>query len=191
MPVALPLWSDGTVALEPLTVFHAEFLLRLRSDPDVLRYVDREPLASMTEAKAYAQTIADDSAAGRGANWLIREQASGAPAGSIGLWRIDRANDLAELGYTLMPDFWGRGYARRALGAVLDYGFGVLGLHRIEANINPDNEASRRLLERAGFRLEAQFRENFRFRDRHLDSHIYGLLAREHAAACPSPEGSP
>lgn len=191
MPVALPQWSDGTVALEPLTVFHADFLLRLRSDPEVLRYVDREPLASAQEAKAYAQRIADDTAAGRGANWLIREQASGAPAGSIGLWRIDRANDLAELGYTLMPAYWGRGFARRALGAVLDYGFGVLGLHRIEANINPENEASRRLLERAGFRLEAQFRENYRFRDRHLDSHIYGLLAREHGAACPSPAGSP
>lgn len=191
MPVALPLWSDGTVALEPLTVFHAEFLLRLRSDPDVLRYVDREPLASMAEAKAYAQAIADDSADGRGANWLIRDQAGGAPAGSIGLWRIDRANDLAEIGYTLLPAYWGRGFARRALAAVLDFGFNVLGLHRVEANINPDNQASRRLLERAGFRLEAQFRENYRFRDRYLDSHIYALLAQEHAAACPTPEGSP
>lgn len=191
MPVALPLWNDGTVALEPITPFHAEFLLRLRSDPEVLLYLDREPLRSRQEAQAYAQRLVDDGAAGRGANWLIRDLASGAPAGSVGLWRIDRGNDLAELGYTLLPEYWGRGLAGRALSAVLDYSFGVLGLHRIEANINPDNERSRRLLLRHGFRLEAQFRQNYRFRDRYLDSHIYGLLAHEHAAACPPPGGSP
>lgn len=191
MPVVLPHWSDGTIALEPLTAFHADFLLRLRSDPEVLRYSDREPLASLEEAQTMARRIAEDSDTGRGANWLIRESSGGGPVGTIGLWRIDRGNDLGELGYTLLPEFWGRGYARRALQAVLDHGFGVIGLHRIEANINPDNDRSRRLLERLGFRLEAQFRENFRFRGRYLDSHIYGLLAKEHLPACRQVAGSP
>ncbi|MDP3856971.1 MAG: GNAT family protein [Stagnimonas sp.] len=187
----LPHWSDGTVALEPATLAHTDFLLRNRSDPEILRYLDREPLASRDEALAFAQRLVDDNATGRAAVWLIREQASGQPAGTVALWRLDRANDLGEVGYTLLPEFWGRGYARRALAAVLDHGFGVLGLHRIEANINPDNARSRGLLERLGFRLEARLRENYRFRGRYLDSHIYGLLASEHAGACRAPGGSP
>ena len=189
-PLVLPHWSDGTVALEPLGLEHAEFQYQMRNNPEVMRYSDREP-PSRDEAQALVQRQIDGNLAGNGAVWLIREASTGNPVGVAGIWRIDRANDLGELGYTLLPEFWGRGYARRALSAVLDHGFGVLGLHRIEANINPDNARSRGLLERLGFRLEARFRENYRFRDRYLDSHIYSLLATEHASACRAPGGSP
>lgn len=190
MPVVLPQWSDGTVALEPIAAFHAEFQYQMRNNPEVMRYSDREP-PSRDEAQALVQRQIDGNLTGNGAVWLIREASTGNPVGIAGIWRIDRANDLGELGYTLLPEFWGRGYARRALSAVLDHGFGVLGLHRIEANINPDNARSRGLLERLGFRLEARFRENYRFRDRYLDSHIYALLASDPRPACPSSGGSP
>ncbi|TAJ52437.1 MAG: N-acetyltransferase [Nevskiaceae bacterium] len=188
---ALPCWSDGTVAIEPFGLTEIDFVLRSRSDPEILRYLDREPLRNREEALTFAQRVVEDNLAGKAAMWLIREQASGLPAGSAGLWRFDRDNHLAELGYTLVPEFWGRGYLSRALVPMLDHAFQGLGLHRIEANINPENQRSRGVLERLGFRLEARFRENYRFRDRYLDSHIYALLASDPRPACPSPGGSP
>ena len=166
-------------------------VMQLRDHPALLPYSDREPLADREAALAWARRMLGSNADGSGATWLLREQASGRPVGTAGIWRIDRAHDLGEVGYTLLPEFWGRGYARRALQAVLAHGFGPLGLHRIEANINPANDRSRDLLVRLGFRLEAQLRENYRFRDRYLDSHIYGLLAQDGATACRPTAGSP
>jgi ribosomal-protein-alanine N-acetyltransferase len=188
---ALPCWSDGRVAIEPMGLTEIDFVLRSRSDPEILRYLDREPLTSREEAQAFAQRLVDDNRSGAAAIWLIRDVASGLPAGSAGFWRFDRDHDLAELGYTLLPEFWGRGYLSRALAPMLDHAFQGLGLHRVEANINPENQRSRAVLERLGFQLEARFRENYRYRDRYLDSHIYALLASDPRPACPPPGGSP
>jgi ribosomal-protein-alanine N-acetyltransferase len=59
----------------------------------------------------------------------------------------------------------------------LKYGFNTVGLHSIEANIAPENIASARLLEKAGFVREAYFRENLFFNGRFLDTVIYSILA--------------
>lgn len=64
-----------------------------------------------------------------------------------------------------------------ALQAVINYGFTNIGLHSIEANINPRNEASARILERNNFIKEAYFKENFYFNGKFLDSAIYSLIA--------------
>ena len=58
------------------------------------------------------------------------------------------------LGYWIGGPYARRGYAGEALGLMLRYAFGELGLHRLEANIQPGNEASRALVRSAGFRLE-------------------------------------
>ncbi len=60
----------------------------------------------------------------------------------------------AYMGYWIGEPFARQGYMGEALRAALDYAFGALGLHRVEANIQPGNEASIALVKRAGFRLE-------------------------------------
>ncbi|MGE5859464.1 MAG: GNAT family N-acetyltransferase, partial [Ignavibacteria bacterium] len=61
----------------------------------------------------------------------------------------------------------------------LNYGFKVMNLHSIEANVNPDNKASIRLLERNNFTREAYFKENYFYNGKFLDSAIYSLLISE------------
>ena len=63
------------------------------------------------------------------------------------------------------------------MAAVLPVGFDQVGLHSIEANVSPENIASRRLLEKFGFKQEAYFKENYYFNGEFLDSVIYSLLA--------------
>lgn len=177
MPLtAPPVWEDELVRIEPLALTHIEHFIALRADPEVNRYVARDPFASREEAEAFMQKVVDDNAAGRGYNWLISDRATGTPIGSGGIWRIDRAHDIGEIGYALLPAWWGRGYLRRALAPMLDHVFKQQGLHRIEANVDPLNQRSAGLLLRLGFKLEARFRENYKYRDRYLDSEIYGLL---------------
>jgi [ribosomal protein S5]-alanine N-acetyltransferase len=81
------------------------------------------------------------------------------------------------LGYVLHTAHQGKGIMAEALGAVLHYGFHTMKLHSAEANVNPENAASIRVLERQGFVREAYFRENYLFRGRFIDTAIYSLLA--------------
>lgn len=171
-----PVWEDELVRIEPLALAHIEHFIALRADPEVNRYVARDPFASREEAEALLQKIVDDNAEGRGCNWLISDRASGVSIGSGGIWRIDRTHDIGEVGYALLPAWWGRGILRRALVPMLDHVFKKQNLHRIEANVDPRNQRSSGLLLRLGFRLEAHLRENYKYRDRYLDSEIYGLL---------------
>ena len=58
----------------------------------------------------------------------------------------------------------------------IDFGFREMGLHSIEANINPNNLRSTKMLEKCGFVKEAHFRENYYYDGKFLDSVIYSLL---------------
>ncbi|MDQ6787925.1 MAG: GNAT family N-acetyltransferase, partial [Acidobacteriota bacterium] len=97
--------------------------------------------------------------------------------GTINFWKIKKENYRAEIGYMLDADYHGRGIMNEAIRAVLRFGFGEMNLHSVEANVNPDNAASIRLLEKNGFVREAYFKENYFFGGKFLDSAIYSLLA--------------
>ena len=70
----------------------------------------------------------------------------------------DPGQGRAELGYWIGVPFWGQGHATEAVAAVLAFGFGPLGLHRIHATVFPRNPASARVLEKSGFRREGLLR---------------------------------
>lgn len=106
---------------------------------------------------------------------------SGQLVGTAGLRRRTPESRVAGLGYELAPSFWGQGYATEAAGALLEYGFSDLALHRIHAHCVAENRASVRVLERVGMRREAVFREHEFFRGRWWDVHWYGILASEWA----------
>lgn len=152
-------------------------ILFFRSDDRIMQYLDRDKLQTEAEAREfitrYDQAIQDNA----GINWgiCLQEQPEKL-IGTMGLWRFIKANHRAEIGYTVHPHYWNLGIASEALQAVLTYGFQVLNLHSVEANINPENLASRRLLEKHGFVQEAYFHEDYYFNGQFLDSVIFSCL---------------
>ncbi len=152
-------------------------ILHLRSDRELLRYLDRDPCKDLTEAKEWIQRNQDDFKNNLGLNWVITLQPESKVIGTIGLWRFDLPNHRAEIGYTLKTNYQGKGLMSEAMRAVLEFSFHSLNFHSIEANVNPENEPSKRLLERHGFRQEAYFRENYYYNGHFLDSAIYCLLS--------------
>ena len=100
----------------------------------------------------------------------------------IGTARVhnDIPHDLqGSVGYALWRGYWGNGFATEAATAVLDLGFDTLGLHRIEATIEPDNRASIRVAEKLGMRLAGRMKERFRFPDGWRDSFLYATTEQE------------
>lgn len=103
-------------------------------------------------------------------------------AGGIGLMLLALSNS-ADIGYWLGASFEGRGLVTRACRALIDHGFGTLGLHRITIHCAPDNARSRAVPERLGFTEEAVLREASRTGDGYEDLVVYGLLEREWPAS--------
>lgn len=85
----------------------------------------------------------------------------------------------AEIGFTFARGHQGRGLAREAAEGVLDYAFGVLGLHRVVAITDCENERSVALLDRLGMRREGHFVENIWFKGAWGSEYLYALLQRE------------
>lgn len=87
--------------------------------------------------------------------------------------------EQAEIGYTLARSYHGHGYATEAVRAVISYGFGNMGLHRIYANVACANLRSVALLERLGLRREAHFKRSFRYGGVWQDEYQYAVLRDE------------
>ena len=156
----------------------APALFQLRTNPDVMLYIDRPRPESVKESEVFVETINENFSKGMSLVWAITfKEDPEHLIGNLGYWRTDLANYRAELGYMLHPDHWRKGILSEALRAVIDFGFNTVGFNSICANINPENDASRQLLLKHGFIKEAYFREDYYFEGKFLDSEIYGLLA--------------
>lgn len=117
---------------------------------------------------------------------ILREAPGTAIAGFFNLNNITRGVFLnADAGWSLAPDCTGRGLAAEALTALLDLGFVApprgLGLHRVQANIMPDNAPSLTLARRCGFREEGLARRMLCIAGRWQDHVMFAKLADEHA----------
>ncbi|HVP96262.1 GNAT family protein [Methanoregula sp.] len=91
----------------------------------------------------------------------------------------------AEVGCILRPEYWQNGYASEILRALLEFGFGPLGLHRLYGKCDELNMASAHCLEKGGLVYEGTLRENVWLRDHWRSTCYYGMLAGEYAARNP------
>lgn len=144
-----------------------------------MEYLDRPHLKDMEEASAYIHKLEESYEQNDGINWMITLTGEDRVIGTIGFWRFDKPNHRTEIGYMLLPEYWGKGIATEAMHVVLQFAFNVLKCHSIEANVNPENEASKNLLLKMGFQQEAYFRENYYYDGKFLDSAIFSLLEKD------------
>jgi ribosomal-protein-serine acetyltransferase len=100
-------------------------------------------------------------------------------AGAVAHHPIDWLNHSVALGYWLGAAYQGRGLVTRACRALIGHSFGALRLHRVEIRVAPDNQRSRAVPERLGFRQEGVLREAACLYDQYVDLVVYGMLADE------------
>lgn len=172
-----PELSTDRLLLRRCTAADIPALFRLRSDPAVMQYVARPRCQTEEDAARVFQMMEDKIDNNTGINWAIARPADPAVfIGLIGLFRLDTEHHRGELGYMLLPEYWGQGFVSELIPVVMRYGFEGLQLHSIEAAIEPENHASRRVLEKNGFVQEAYFRENWYFEGRFLNSVVLSAL---------------
>ncbi|WP_286192783.1 GNAT family protein [Stappia sp. BW2] len=118
----------------------------------------------------------------KGYGWMVRESRTGAIVGCIRLNSISRQASFAVVGYEYDKRYWGKGYATEALIAVTNHCHKNMLLYRLEAWTLAGNEASDRILQKAGFRLEGTQRQKMILRGQHFDQRLFGRLADDHFA---------
>ncbi len=184
---AYPLRTERPVLrpwrLDDLDTFH-----RLRRDPEVVRYLYDEPLTrDLADAKLRSLN-SSIAAPGDWINVAVEVAATGEVAGDVGIGWISEVHQQVELGYTFFAAHRGQGYATEASAAMVGLAFTGLGAHRLSARLDARNTASARVLERLGFRREADFVENEWVKSEWTDEAVYGILASEWAVHHPPSE---
>lgn len=157
-----------TVEREDLT-----FLQRVIDDPRVWRHLGTATPKRAEDEEAWYEATTDDDEV----HLLICD--SGEPVGIVGLSGIEPTWGVAELGYYVDPEAHGQGYATEAVALVVEYAFRDRRLEKLAADAIADNEASRRVLEKNGFREEGRFRDHAFVDGERVDVVRYGLLADE------------
>lgn len=174
-----PVLETERLLLRQINEQDIPLLFEMRRDYEVMKYVGRDPATTIEQAKELSEKFIAGWKENTGLTWVIQLKENPDLAGTMGFWRIEKDNHRGEVGYMLRKEFFNKGIATEALQAALAYGFETLKFHSVEGNVNPENEASIKVLERAGFVKEAHFRENYYFDGKFFDSGSYSLLAKD------------
>lgn len=171
-----PVLETARLRLRPFEPRDLDDLYALESDADVMRYGSHVPWTERAQAEAKLAEILDPGRSAAVRRWVITERAVDRMIGDCVLFSIDPVHARCELGYSLFPAHQGRGLAREAVHHVLSWAFDSLGMMRIEADSDPRNLRSCRLLEHLGFQREGLLRQRWRVGGEVQDTALYGLL---------------
>jgi RimJ/RimL family protein N-acetyltransferase len=169
--------SDGTVTLRPIGVEDTEDVYRTHRLPEVVAsQVPPEPFSHDRAARRCEQAEAHW-LGGAQAGLSIRDAVTDAFAGEIGLYYSEPPTGQAMIGYDLDRAWRGRGYASRAVRLLAAWAFERTGIARLIAGTAPENTASQRVLEAAGFRREGYQRSRLPgVSGTRIDDVLYALL---------------
>ena len=178
---SMPTLRAKRITLRPMHSIDAEDMYDYAKREDVTRYLTWNPHKSVGYTKEYLRYVHSRYALGDFYDWAIIDLESRRMIGTCGFTSIDTANNSAEIGYVLNPEFHGRGLGSEAVARILDFGFGELELHRIEARFMQENIRSRRLMERVGMTFEGFRREAVLVKGEYRTVGICSILCKEWA----------
>lgn len=172
-----PVLTTERLVLRRLQVGDVDAIFSLRPNLDVMKYINRPVAQTKDDAMAWFKKVDANLKNNDGIMWCMAlKENREKKIGNIGLWRIEKENYRAELGYMLAPEYQGQNLMTEAINMVIGYGFNKMNLHTIEAIIDPENIASAAVLEKTGFILEGTLKDNIFYRGKFCDTAIYSII---------------
>ena len=160
------------LTLRFITKDDREAAFQLRSDKDILKYVQRTPMVDLDEADAFIKRMMKSVGDNASLYWLMEIKATKEVIGSICLWNFSEDYKTAEIGYAMLQKFHGKGFMSEALQAVVELGKTALDLEYLEAFTHRANSPSTQLLIRHGFSLDPHRRDDGFLNNRIFTSYI-------------------
>ena len=163
------------LTLRPLNEGDVRSLFAIHSDPQSMRYWSAPIWKDEERGRTMVARDRDPTVGGH-LRLGIELRSSAQLLGTCAFFEINEQCRRAEMGYMLASQAWGHGYMHEALVAFIDFGFQHVGLNRIEADTDPRNERSVKLLQRLHFVKEGHFRERWIVDAEVSDAAMFGLL---------------
>lgn len=158
------LLETSRLRLRPPEAADAAELWPLVSDSRLTTFLAWEPHRTIEETSGMIAALIEAQCAVKGFHWVVTH--AGKTIGLVSLIDVRRQHrswtlNRAELAYWIGLPYQGLGYATEAAAAVLEFGFGKLGLHKIRVYHAADNPASGRTIAKLGFRLVGEEKDAF------------------------------
>jgi [ribosomal protein S5]-alanine N-acetyltransferase len=174
-----PVIETERLRLRQMTHDDAEAVMALFGDPRMLEFLNDDPVDTREKATGLIDWLNGHFNAHKGLTWGVTLRHEDQMIGTAGWYGWDREHRRADIGYHILPAYWGQGYATEAAHAVVDWCFRKLDLHRIQADCTDGNIGSERVMLKCGFRLEGIWRESCWEHGRFVNIKQFGLLRRE------------
>ncbi len=171
--------SDGEIRLRLQADSDLPAIVRALQDPDIPRWTRVPSPYGEAEAKRWHEQQAAAREVGELLHLLVVDATTDDLLGSVGIVHADWVEGRCELGYWTARESRGRGIASRAVRLLCAWAFDNLPVERIEIHAEPENTASRRVAEAAGFEFEGVLRSYFVNKGVRRDAASYSLLRAE------------
>ncbi|TQV73652.1 GNAT family N-acetyltransferase [Aliikangiella marina] len=166
------------LTMRAMEVKDAPEVYRYRNQPDVMIFQGWTP-QSADEVKAYAESMNERAIAAAGHWYQVVLDYQGIIVGDVAFCIETEHEQQAELGIAIDTQYQKLGFAQEATRGLVDYLFTTHNLHRIHVSIDPQNHASRKLIERCGFRFEGHLKKAVWFKGQWCDDLILAILREE------------
>jgi len=153
-----PILRSERLLLRQFTANDLERVFKGLSHPEVIRYYGVE-YADLESTQVQMDWFAELERTGTGIWWAVCSPDNAVFFGAGGLNNLNKTHRKAEVGFWLMPEYWGRGIMPEAMSLICDFGFVDLGLHRIEAQVETENISCKNALAKLRFQHEGTMRD--------------------------------
>lgn len=173
-----PTIQTNRLLLRQFTNDDLENVFKGLSHPDVIKHYGVS-YSTLEETKQQMKFFVVLETNKTGTWWAICSADNKIFYGGCGLNNINIQHKKGEIGYWLLPEFWGKGIIAKAATLICEYGFTHFDLHRIEAVVETGNDNSKKIMEKLGFEYEGTMKECEIKNGRYLSLHMYALLNRK------------
>jgi len=177
-PIPHPILSTSRLRLRQFRAEDADAMHECFANPEAMRFWNLPVYTKHTETVRSVRRFIDCTPSYY-RFWAVADAGTDRCLGMVNYHDGHIRSRRVNIGYIINPAHLGRGIASEAVSAMLDFCFGELGLHRAQAFIHPDNNASIALAEKLGFSREGLLRDNLRVGDEWRNDLLYALLATD------------
>ncbi|MDW7739320.1 MAG: GNAT family N-acetyltransferase [Bacillota bacterium] len=162
--------------MRKLDISDAQDVFDYASDPKVSKYLTWDRHKSIDESIEYIRKALDRYEKDEAGEWAVILRDINKMIGAIGFVQLDPHNFCGTIGYVIGSKYWGKGLMTEAVRKLIDFAFSEMGLNRIEAYHAIDNEASGRVMQKAGMSFEGVLRQKMFAKEKFWDVREYAVI---------------